>query len=271
MKYFSASSINLYKQCPRRFYYRYIKKLPEPPNIHAVRGNIVHSVLEHFFDIDIRSIEDHEKGIRKHLDRLLDRFWMESKDKLRELDLEIETLNEFYVDSRDMLERWATRFIRQLQQNLDAGDSLLEAFTKLKPKAEEYLKDSELALQGFVDALFILPDGTIKIVDYKTSRKDIITPEYTLQAGIYALLIHKIKGKPPEVVTFDFLKGELQDVTVDDELLKNTEFEVEQIKMSTQTEDVVDYHKKPSGLCKWSNERGSGQCPFYEICRPFDN
>ena len=46
----SPSSIKTYKQCPRKYYYSYILGLEQPPNVHTVRGNIAHSVLEHFFD-----------------------------------------------------------------------------------------------------------------------------------------------------------------------------------------------------------------------------
>ena len=51
----SPSSINTFKQCKRRYYYRYIEKLPTISNIHQVRGNIAHATLEHFFDIDVSS------------------------------------------------------------------------------------------------------------------------------------------------------------------------------------------------------------------------
>ena len=49
----SPSSINTFKQCKRKYYYQYIEKLPTLPNIHQVRGNIAHSVLEDFFDTEI--------------------------------------------------------------------------------------------------------------------------------------------------------------------------------------------------------------------------
>ena len=49
----SPSSIKLYQQCPRKYYYQYILKLQTLPNIHLVRGNIAHTVLEKFFDVDV--------------------------------------------------------------------------------------------------------------------------------------------------------------------------------------------------------------------------
>ena len=49
----SPSSINTFKHCHRKYYYQYIEKLPTLPNIHQIRGNIAHSTLENFYDIDI--------------------------------------------------------------------------------------------------------------------------------------------------------------------------------------------------------------------------
>ncbi len=266
----SSSSINLYKQCPRKYYYKYIQKIPEPPSIHCVRGNIVHSALEHFFNIHPDTIKDLEKDLKQKMDSLLDKHWFESKEKLRELKMPMDELNEFYVDSRDMLNNWLKRYLKNLNVLINQGKSLKESFLELKPKAEEYFIDEELGVQGYVDAIYILPDNKIKVVDYKTSRKDHITPEYALQAGIYAVLIQKIKGELPKVVSFDFLKGEMKDVIVDEDLVKNTLFEIEQIHESTSSDNIVEYSKKPSGLCSWCNERGSGKCAYFELCKPND-
>jgi CRISPR/Cas system-associated exonuclease Cas4 (RecB family) len=80
--------------------------------------------------------------------------------------------------------------------------------------------------------------------------------------------VQEIKGVVPTTIEFDFLKGQTQPVEVTEFLLADTKFEIEQIHMATEGNKPEDYPKKPSGLCKWSNERGSGQCAFYEICKP---
>lgn len=42
----SPSSASTFRQCPRRWKFRYIDKLPDPPGEPALRGTFVHSVLE---------------------------------------------------------------------------------------------------------------------------------------------------------------------------------------------------------------------------------
>ncbi|MGM5484161.1 MAG: RecB family exonuclease [Nanobdellota archaeon] len=263
----SASSINMYKQCPRKYYYRYILKMPDPPTIHTVRGNIVHSALEHFFKINPNEINNYEKELKKHADKLLDKFWIKNKSELKKLGMDHIELNEFYSDSRQMMNNWVARFNQKIK---DTGLEFPKAFHEIKPVAEEYLESKNYYVRGYIDAIHKKGEN-IKIVDYKTSRKDIITPEYSLQAGIYALLVQEVKGYAPEIVAFDFLKGEEKEITVDEELIKNAKFEIENIHASTESDRMEDYPKKPSGLCKWSNERGSGQCPFYDICKPKDD
>jgi RecB family exonuclease len=43
---FSPSKIKLYEQCPLKYKFIYIDKLPEPPNPHASRGTMLHAELE---------------------------------------------------------------------------------------------------------------------------------------------------------------------------------------------------------------------------------
>lgn len=257
----------MYKQCPRKYYYRYIQKLPEPPSIHTLRGNIVHEALEKFFAIEPETIRDHMKELPHLLDSLMDQIWVENKEALKKLEITTDALNKYYVESRYMLGRWVQKFLLKVQAT---GLPFVQAFKKLTPFVEKHLISEEIGVRGYIDALYEPDDGVITIVDYKTSHKDIITPEYKLQAGIYAVLVQEYKGIPPQIVTFDFLKGEPQELTVDDELIKTTLQEIEIIHMNTETDNIRDYPRKPSGLCKWSNERGSGQCSFYDICKPFD-
>lgn len=52
---FSHSKLELYKQCPRKFKYRYIDKLPTKPFEHLAKGSEVHRLLEIFGNEDLKS------------------------------------------------------------------------------------------------------------------------------------------------------------------------------------------------------------------------
>ena len=52
---FSHSKLELYKQCPRKFKYRYIDKLPTKPFEHLAKGSEVHRLLEIYGNEDLKS------------------------------------------------------------------------------------------------------------------------------------------------------------------------------------------------------------------------
>src|SRR3989344_5729885 len=81
----SPSSISTYKQCPRKYFYQYVLKLPTQGNIHTLRRSITHEVLENFFDLDHSKIPsvNAQQFFFDRLQSLLVSSW---KDKLDEWD-----------------------------------------------------------------------------------------------------------------------------------------------------------------------------------------
>jgi len=118
-------------------------------------------------------------------------------------------------------------------------------------------------VQGYIDAIHKDEEsGEIKIIDYKTSKRDKISDDYRLQLAIYALLFHEKYDKYPNQVGLFFLKHGERMLDVDEELLEYARKEVEKVHLATKSTDVGDYPKKTSFLCKWS----TGQCDFYDHC-----
>ena len=258
----SPSSINLYKQCPRRYFYQYIIKLPTKPSIHLIRGSVVHSVLEKFFDIDIDSFgEDYRYGFKSYMTACLIKLWNEKKETVQKLGLTGEQLEHYLIESQQMLVKFVDYFSEKLDKKYEETGNLGEAFKELSPVVEEEIINLELGVKGFIDAIH--DDGDeIKIMDYKTSKKDEITKEYRLQLAIYALLYKLKYGKAPSKVGINFLKFGEKMMDVDEELMKEAELEIKYIHEMTESDEISDYPKQESGLCKWH----SGQCDFYDTC-----
>jgi CRISPR/Cas system-associated exonuclease Cas4 (RecB family) len=99
-------------------------------------------------------------------------------------------------------------------------------------------------------------------MDYKTSNKDELSPDYKLQLGIYALLYKLKYNKTPARVGINFLKFGEKVVDVDDALLEHAKTQIVYVHEMTVSNHVNDYPKKESALCKWS----SGKCDFYDFC-----
>ncbi|MFC1722697.1 PD-(D/E)XK nuclease family protein [Nanoarchaeota archaeon] len=261
----SPSSINLYKQCPRRYFYQYILRYPSRPNIHCIRGNIVHDALEKFFDINPQNLNSEKIKVElaTYLKNLFDAHWNKSNLKLQKLGLDQHQLQFYYDDSVNMLANWLNSFFKDLDKEMASSD-FPAAFEKLAPTERElkYKSDTHM-VQGYIDAIH--KDGDhITILDYKTSKKFNITPEYKLQLGIYALLYQEKHNTLPHKVGIWFLKDRCKTVDVDEQMVKDAKFEIEQVHFSTESKEITDYRRKITPLCRYS----TGQCDFYNVCKP---
>jgi len=256
----SPSSINTFKQCPRKYYYVYVKKLETLPSIHLIRGKIVHSVLEDFFKVDSGKLPDDNCDVLLHglMMDFLKNKWLEAKAEFEELDMTEAQRLFYFEETKKMVEYWLDNFLKRLKKE---DLTFKEAFKKWKPRTEEEFVSENYKVRGFIDAIHEFENEVI-VMDYKTSKKDEITSGYKLQLAIYALLYNEKHGKLPTKAGIDFLRHGQRMIDVDEELLKLAQFEIEMIHASTDSNNILDYPKKESPLCKWH----SGQCDFYDYC-----
>ena len=260
----SPSSINTYNHCPRKYYYTYIAKLPTKGNIHTVKGNVVHSVLENFFNKQVPENVDYENGqqwIKGELFGLFSRFWKEKKVEIQKIEISEAEEAIGIDDCVNMLYLWEEILLKKMKKT---GLPFKDALQKLKPiQKEKYFKSSPLSVQGFVDVIENI-DGKIRLMDYKTSSSSYVSDEYLLQLGIYALLYQEVyKGIPHEVGIY-FLRDESGEkvLKVTPHLLENARKQIRAHHLRTENKDIDNYPQNISYLCKWA----TGQCSFYDYC-----
>ena len=265
----SPSSINTFKQCTRKYYYQYIARLPTISNVHQVRGNIAHSTLEKFYDIDISNITLEDYSLRFHLaiQQLFLYYWNQSKPELQKLGLNKDQEMFYFEETMLMLMNWINHFITKITEEIKVRNiSVQEAFLLLTPLREEQYQSDNYSVRGFIDAIHHI-ENEVHIIDYKTNSKFEIKEEIKLQLAIYSLLYFERHGKMPSKVGIFFLRHKLKLMNVDQELLELAKKEIALIHAHTsQTEDIKDYPRCVGPLCKWS----TGQCDFYDTCRPHD-
>ena len=263
---YSPSSILTFKHCPRKFYYQYILKLPTKKSFALVRGSIVHSVIEDFFKIDISKVShnNYELIFKTLIFDLFKQDWLKNIDQINELVPELNLQEFYYSETADMLNNWYSSFIEKLQKKIITSN-LREAFKSLTPITETRIIDESLNVQGVIDAILKTEYG-IKLIDYKTSKRDEISEEYKLQLAIYALLYKNQYNEIPYEVGIHFLKHDEKFIPVNDNLLSFAKTEITDVQEKTQTQEVENYNKSPGPLCKWRD----GECDFFKICRPFN-
>lgn len=257
----SPSSILTYKQCPRKYFYRYIARLPTTTSIHLLRGSIAHTVMEQIYDIDTANIPDEQFLIILKV-VLQERFraaWEEAREELTKLGMPEGELERYFEETRTMI----NNFFHYLVERMRAieGVPTKETFQRIKPTREVELRSKTHYVRGFADAIHE-EGGKRFILDYKTSSKCEITDDYLLQLSIYGMIAEELGIRPDEVGIFFLKHGQEIRLTVTDDMIERAREEVKRIHEVTRSRDIADYPKCPSPLCKWS----TGQCDFYETC-----
>lgn len=255
----SPTSINTYLQCPRLYYYRFILKggaYQKDPVM--IKGEIMHKVLQEFFDDDPPLIlEDPREWAFARMRRLLRTHWHARHDDFEPLGLSDQEQSFHLKDCEDMAEHWLGQFLAQTKP----GREFPASFADLRPIREHELFDPELEIRGFADAV-IERNGEVQIIDYKTSSKFEITREHRLQLGIYAWLYRRCHGKTPAKAGILFLREGLHMIAVDDFLLRHAEEQCRLVRNATQSSDMKDYPQGQGYLCRALG----GRCP----CRQFE-
>ena len=263
----SPSSINTFKQCQRKYYFQYIEKLPTSPSIHLVRGNIVHSVLEDFYDIDVQSFtnENFPQKFNQAIQTLLMHHWNGYSDKLSLLGLNDDKLKFYFEESMAMLMNWCNHFVSDFSLRLNGGGiDIPSLFSKVTPIREEKYVSTKYDVRGFIDAIQI-QDGEVHIIDYKTNSSSEIKKSILRQLSIYCLMYKERHGKLPDKVGAFFVRDKLKMLSVNEDMVQSAKVDIEGIHAHTSmTEEKSDYKQNITPLCKWR----TGQCDFYSVCKP---
>jgi RecB family exonuclease len=164
---FSASRLNAYVKCPRRWYYEYMcEALEDPASLHASYGRVVHDALEALHR-QIRVPSRYEPPV--NLERLL----RELEAAFGKARLDFDTQLEYEV-SRMRARRMAEQYVRWLA--LEAARAPME-IVHVEVMQRQRFGGHDFV--GYIDRIDRpLGGGPVTIFDYKTGRIDTDAPEY---------------------------------------------------------------------------------------------
>ena len=243
----SPSRISDYQQCPKLYHYRVIEKLPEPISLDAVRGTLIHNILEKLLGLssEERTIENAKREVPVHWDIL--------KNQIPDLAQLVSSEKEWIDRANALLDSYF-----QLENPQTFTPTHMEAHLEL-----EVVDD--LLLHGYVDRIDVAQTGEVRIVDYKTGKSPRIGYEdkALFQLRFYALLWWKLYGEIPKLIQLLYLG--------DQKILKSSptkrELEITHDKSLKVGNDIKISHQKnfwptqTSRLCDW--------CSFKNICPAF--
>ena len=248
----SPSRAGDFMSCPLQYRFRVIDRLPEPPSPDAVRGTVVHKVLEDLFDLPAAD------RTRDQAAAMLEPAWEQLREQEPDLagmfpDGEGPEATAWLMSCRRVLDRYFT----------------LEDPRRLEPAERELyvetLLDSRLLLRGFVDRIDVAPDGALRVVDYKTgsSPGEMFEAKALFQMKFYALVIWRSRGVVPAMLQLVYLgNGEMLRYVPDERDLRATERKVQAVwEAIRRAEESGDWRPSPSRLCDWCAHQAL--CPAY--------
>jgi putative RecB family exonuclease len=245
----SPSRANDFLNCPQLYKFRAIDKLPEAISLDAVRGTLVHSVLEDLFDSPIphRTIEK--------ANELLPLRWQDQTDANPELATLVSDTKEWLDRASSLLDNYFS---------LEKPNSFEPTFRELHLELE---LDDSIYLHGYVDRLDVAETGEVRIIDYKTGKapKPAWEEKALFQLRIYALIYWRNQGVMPKLLQLIYLGSAqiLRNSPTESELVST---EKTLVRIAAEITAAIRNDKwtpKPSKLCDW--------CSFKAICPAFND
>ncbi|MCF6469891.1 DUF2800 domain-containing protein [Nonomuraea sp. MG754425] len=261
----SPSRAGDFMTCPLLYRFRVIDQLPEKPSQAAVRGTVVHAVLERLYDLPAprRSVEAAIDLLDPQWERLL-----ADDPQYAGMFADEAEQAQWLGQAREMLRRYFT----------------LEDPTRLEPAERElYVEavlDGGLMLRGYVDRLDVAPTGEVRVVDYKTGSAP--GPDFEAKAlfqmKFYALVLWRLRGRVPRLLQLVYLggQGEVLRYAPDEADLLATERKVMALWSAIERSlESGEWRARRSRLCDWCDHQAlcpefGGTPPPVPVRRPGD-
>ena len=249
----SPSSMALYDDCPKKWMYRYIEKLPDPPGISAVMGSFAHSVLEHLMQLPPE--ERTQENARE---------WATKTFKITRLTPEFRNL--------ELAEEEISSFKRQAWQAITGLWHLENPEEVAVASTEQHLRVDVrgVPFRGYIDRVDESPEGLV-VNDYKsgkpTSQEWIdqsrrhVEDKHLFQVMLYSAAIAEETGAFPAAARVLYIgeQKQVSEETVTEEKLADVTDQL----LSTWDALAADLRRRefepnPGPLCGW--------CPFVSHC-----
>jgi len=265
-----------FKSCPLLYRFRTIDRLPERKTRAAVRGTLVHAVLEKLYDLP--AAERTVEAART----LVEPAWAELREEPGIAELfappaEGETPAEGAAPAPGTTpaEGEVAADPEGLQAWLASAGELVETYfrledpTRIQPQGREELVEvtlpDGLLLRGYVDRLDVAPNGALRVVDYKTGGmpREAFEAKALFQMKFYALVLWRTRGVVAAQLKLLYLKdGDALTYAPDEAELVRFERTLQAIWAAIERAVATgDFRPNKSRLCGWCDHQAL--CPEF--------
>ncbi len=242
-KHLSPSSASSYRECARRWKFRYVDRLPDPPGEAAVTGTFAHMVLEKLMQepVENRTVDRAKELARK--------AWpsMENSRDYRSLDLDENASRNF---------RWnGWKAIEGLWDLEDPG-KVRVASTEQDVRVEI----NGVPFRGIIDRVDETDNGLV-VTDYKSGKapSERFSSNYATQMLLYAAALTELEGQKPAKAQLLYLGQKVVEVDITDENLAEAVDELRTTWLAIMESCISQEFEASVGpLCGW--------CPFVAQC-----
>lgn len=224
---YSHSKLDTHIQCPRRFKYKFVLRLPEgeADKTALFKGIRVHNLLEHYPNNQhVKTDAEQSKIVNEFITSALGVKYLEEhlETATREIQIKLALINNEIIP-------------------------------------QDGFKRADIIFNGFVDYVNIIETNGIKtlnIIDWKTGKfKDQQHQDYS-QLMYYQIYFFKKLDIDEIRISFCYVEHHLEnDLVLKREYLK--EYQKTLIK-NIYEQEHSDYHPNKTNLCNW--------CPYQDVC-----
>ncbi len=235
----SFSRMDAYRNCPRKFRYAYIDRIPGVGSPALSLGSSIHDALEHFYDRKLPTPPSEEELLG---------FLFDAWDSSGFEQLDREEQVQFYRHAQDVLRRYHRRAV---------ADYRLPVATEVWFE----LAFDDAVVVGAIDRIDRDEDGSLHVIDYKTNRRAQPRARVagSLQLAIYALACEDLYGDLPASVALDFVvAGVVVRVGLDEIDLDAAR---EAVATTAAGVRAGQFDPTPNRLCDWCDYRSL--CPAW--------
>lgn len=273
-----------FKQCPLLYRFRAVDRLPEAPSAAALRGTLVHAVLERLFDLPAA------ERVPARAKALVAVVWAEIAEEAPELVAavlaELRERRTAATPGPEQADGHAEP--EQPEQPADllpgwlaSAEALLDTYFALEdprsfePQSRELLVETELSsgvpLRGYLDRLDVDAEGGLRIVDYKTGAapREASEARALFQMKFYALALLELRGTVPEQLRLVYLGEGGEELTYRPEAGELRRFQriLEAIWAAIREADRTgDFRPRRGRGCDWCAHRAL--CPAWDGTPP---
>jgi len=251
----SATALNNYIECPWKYFYINLLRIPGAKSKHQMYGTAIHAALKDLLDSDNRSLE----YFLTRFERALLREPISEHDFKESLEKGKETLVKYYENYKDS---WHTDTVNEF--------SVTNVFL-----------DGEVRLTGKIDKIELHGENVrgetphireVNVVDYKTGKRRTrnelegktknATGNEKRQLIFYKLLLDNLKDSPYKMVSgeIDFVESEKRTDKLYKEKFEITDEDTRKLEYKIQ--DVVTEIR---GFSFWDSRCDSKECEYCKL------